>query len=181
MTRILIVFGTTDGHTRKVADALAKSMRGPNILVHAVEAGNPDVSPAGFDAILVAASVHAGGYQKTVKRWLRRYAAKLCDVPTAFVSVSLGVLQSDQAVQEHLRAIVERLCTDTGWRPSLIKHVAGALLYTRYNFVKRLIMKRIVAKAGGDTDTSRDYEYTNWGDLEDFAHRFLRLVKRRAA
>ena len=181
MTRILIVFATTDGHTRKIADALANAMRRPDILVHAVEVGNPDVSPAGFDAILVAASVHAGGYQKSVKRWLQRHAENLCDVPTAFVSVSLGVLQADPAVQEHLRTIASRLCADTGWRPRLIKHVAGALLYTQYNFLKRLIMKRIVAKAGGDTDTSRDYEYTDWNDLNAFADRFLRMVRRRAA
>ena len=28
------------------------------------------------------------------------------------------------------------------------------------------MMKRIVAKAGGDTDTSKDYVYTDWADLE---------------
>ena len=44
-----------------------------------------------------------------------------------------------------------------------VKHVAGALLYTRYNIFKRWIMKRIVAKAGGDTDVSRDYDYTDSG------------------
>ena len=37
-------------------------------------------------------------------------------------------------------------------------------------------MKRIVRKAGGDTDTSRDYEYTNWADLRGFADRFNRIV-----
>ena len=27
-------------------------------------------------------------------------------------------------------------------------------------------MKRIACKAGGDTDTSRDYDYTNWAALD---------------
>jgi menaquinone-dependent protoporphyrinogen oxidase len=35
-------------------------------------------------------------------------------------------------------------------------------------------MKRIVAKAGGDTDTTRDYEYTDWEDLRRFAQDFAR-------
>jgi DNA gyrase/topoisomerase IV subunit A len=30
------------------------------------------------------------------------------------------------------------------------------------------------SKAHGDTDTSRDYEYTDWADLEQFARDFLR-------
>ena len=29
-------------------------------------------------------------------------------------------------------------------------------------------MGRIVRKAGGDIDTSRDYEYTDWKDVADF-------------
>jgi menaquinone-dependent protoporphyrinogen oxidase len=36
------------------------------------------------------------------------------------------------------------------------------------------MMRRIVSKARGDTDTSRDYEYTDWADLEQFARDFLR-------
>jgi menaquinone-dependent protoporphyrinogen oxidase len=59
--------------------------------------------------------------------------------------------------------------------------VAGALLYRKYGFLKRWIMKRIVARAGGDTDTSRDYEYTDWNDMRAFAKEFLQLVGRDAS
>jgi menaquinone-dependent protoporphyrinogen oxidase len=40
-------------------------------------------------------------------------------------------------------------------------------------------MKRIVQKAGGDTDTSRDYEYTDWNDRRAFAEQFVQLVQPR--
>jgi menaquinone-dependent protoporphyrinogen oxidase len=33
-------------------------------------------------------------------------------------------------------------------------------------------MRRIVRKAGGDTDTSRDFEYTDWDDLRTFVNEF---------
>ena len=55
-----------------------------------------------------------------------------------------------------------------------MKIVAGALLYTHYNFFVRWLMKRIVANAGGDTDTSKDYEYTDWSDVRAFAADFGR-------
>ena len=92
------------------------------------------------------------------------------------MSVCLGVLQKDPKVQQDLQAILDRFVARTGWRPTVVKLVAGALPYTRYGWVQRLVMRRIVAKAGGDTDTHRDYEYTDWNDLRHFAADFgLRL------
>ena len=58
--------------------------------------------------------------------------------------------------------------------------VAGALPYTKYGWLKRMMMKRIVAKAGGDTDTTRDYEYTDWIDLRNFARDFAELAAQRS-
>ena len=68
------------------------------------------------------------------------------------------------------------------WQPDERKLVAGALPYTRYNWVKRWVMRRIVSKAGGDLDTSRDYEYTDWDDVKAFAVKFAdRVAGRHAA
>jgi menaquinone-dependent protoporphyrinogen oxidase len=78
------------------------------------------------------------------------------------------VLQHEPKVERDLQAILNRFVGDTGWRPSVAKFVAGALPYTRYGWLRRLVMQRIVAKAGGDTDTRRDYEYTDWSDLRHF-------------
>ena len=92
------------------------------------------------------------------------------------MSVCLGILQADPQVQQELGKIVDRFFAATEWRPTVIKPVAGALLYTHYNWIKRWVMKRIVRKAGGDTDTSRDYEYTDWNDLRKFAEQFAQRV-----
>jgi menaquinone-dependent protoporphyrinogen oxidase len=92
------------------------------------------------------------------------------------VSVCLGVLQQDKKVQWEVGATIDRFVKDTGWTPTVTKSVAGALMYTRYNWIKRFVMKRIAQKAGGDTDTSRDYEYTDWNDLRAFAGQFGRRV-----
>ena len=54
--------------------------------------------------------------------------------------------------------------------------VAGALPYTRYSPLTRWMMRRIVAKAKGDTDTSRDYEYTDWEAVRRFAGEFALRV-----
>ena len=173
MARILIVYGTTEGHTVKVAAAISETLRRNGAEVDVRAAGDPAPAPDGYDAVIVAASVHAGRYQRPVRRWARTHADVLSHKPAAFVSVCLGVLQHDDAkVQHDLQAIVDQFVASTGWRPSVVKFVAGALPYTQYGWLQRLVMKRIVAKAGGDTDTSRDYEYTDWNDLRHFADEF---------
>jgi menaquinone-dependent protoporphyrinogen oxidase len=178
MTRILVIYGTTDGHTRKVAECLGRMVRDedPAIDVDIVHAGSVDVDPQDYDGIVVCASVHVGAYQRPVARWVRAHAGRLNRKRTAFVSVCLGVLQKDPKVDQDLDAIVKRFLAATGWQPARVKKIAGALLYRQYGLIKRWMMKRIVAKAGGDTDTSRNYEYTDWNDLRVFVGEFLRLV-----
>jgi menaquinone-dependent protoporphyrinogen oxidase len=87
------------------------------------------------------------------------------------------VLQHEPAVQREVQAIVNRFLLTTGWRPTITKNVAGALLYRKYGWLKRWVMKRITAKAGGNTDTSRNWDYTDWNDIRLFAERFATLVQ----
>jgi menaquinone-dependent protoporphyrinogen oxidase len=177
MSRVLILYGTTDGHTRSVAEAIGRTLQLGGLTVNVVEAARANPAARDYGAVIVAASLQAGGYQAAVEQWVREHASDLAARPTAFVSVCLGILQkNDAAVMADLNAVVRRFCAKTGWQPGSVKFVPGALLYTRYNLLKRWIMKRIVAKAGGDTDTSRDYVYTDWNDVRAFAEDFRRRL-----
>ena len=181
MTRVLILYATTDGHTRAVAHAIAEPLSSHGIDTAVIQAGTLDPAPHEYDGIIVAASVHGGRYQRVVEQWVRAHRHEFADKPAAFVSVCLAVLQQgDPNVKTELDAIVARFAARTGWRPPIVKQVAGALLYTRYNVFKRWIMKRIVAKAGGATDVSRDYDYTAWADLRRFAEDFRRRLQAAA-
>jgi menaquinone-dependent protoporphyrinogen oxidase len=182
MSRVLILFGSTDGHTQGIAQAMGDALRRSALDVDIIQAGTLDPSPQHYAGIIVAASLHGGRYQKAVRQWVRAHAIEFGSRPTAFVSVCLAILQqSDAKVMGELDAIVQRFVGDAGWRPVTIKHVAGALLYTRYNFLKRWVMKRIAARAGGATDTSKDYDYTDWVDVRAFAEDFGRRLTRAAA
>jgi menaquinone-dependent protoporphyrinogen oxidase len=176
MLRLLILYGTTNGHTRKIAQVLGETLRGGGFPCDVIDAARvpPELDPASYDGVLVAASIHTGGYQRAVARWVHRHAEQLNLVPSAFVSVCLGILERRPEAQTEVRAIMNRFLQASGWQPTITKTVAGALLYTQYDWLTRWLMKRIVAKAGGDTDTSRDYEYTDWDDLRAFARAFAR-------
>jgi menaquinone-dependent protoporphyrinogen oxidase len=64
--------------------------------------------------------------------------------------------------------MIDVFVQETGWRPPYVLPVAGALAYSKYNFFIKLIMKTISRMAGGPTDTSRDYEFTDWVALDRF-------------
>jgi len=181
MTHILIVYGTTDGHTRKIAQVIAENLRGQYCSVDTLDAAGirRRLSPETYDGVIVLASVHIGSYQRGVAAWVRAHAPMLNLMPTAFVSVCLGILEKGTKPREELLRIMQRFLEKCGWRPTMTKMVAGALPYTRYGWLKRQMMKRIVARAGGDTDTTRDYEYTDWNDLRRFCDDFAELTAQR--
>ena len=180
MTHILIVFGTTDGHTRKIAQVLAEHLRAHQCSVDIEDAaGMRRLSPEGYDGVIVAASVHIGDYQRAVAQFVRAHAALLNGLPTAFLSVCLAVVEQGDKPREEVQRIMHRFLHRCRWSPTLTKLVAGALPYTRYGWLKRRMMKRIMAKAGGDTDTTRDFEYTDWNDLRNFAIDFAELAALR--
>jgi menaquinone-dependent protoporphyrinogen oxidase len=176
MSRVLVLYGTTEGQTAKIAGAIASTLRANGIEVDVVEASMDDPRADDYAGVVVAASVHASRYQRSVQQWVQNNREALAGKPSAFISVCLGVLQWQPDVQREVNAIVDRFLMTTGWRPMWTKSVAGALPYTKYGWLTRWIMQRIAAKAGGDTDTTRDYEYTDWQDVRAFAERFGRVV-----
>ena len=177
--RILVLYGTTDSQTAKIANAIAATLRSQGASADVANAADDGPAPNADDytAVIVAASVHASGYQRTVVRWVRANLHGLGTKPTAFVSVCLGVLQHDPKVDRDLAAIRAHFFAETEWKPATFKVVAGALPYTRYNWIKRRLMRRIARKAGGDTDITRDFEYTDWIDLAAFAREFFERVR----
>lgn len=178
MPRILVLYGTTDGHTAKIAHAVADTLGTEGCTVVLADAAQPGrtLTPEYYDAVIVAASVHIGSFQRSVRRWVQSHAPGLNNRPTAFLPVCLGILEVNPLTHIELEGIVKRFFDATKWHPTHRHFVAGATPYTRYNFIKRWMIRRIVAKSGGDTDTSHDVEYTNWDDLREFVRGFSRHV-----
>jgi menaquinone-dependent protoporphyrinogen oxidase len=176
--QVLVLYGTHEGQTRKVATFVADRLQAKDlstILVDAADLGEGDALPS-FDAVIVAASLHAGGFQRSVARALEKNAAAIGAKPSVFLSVSLSAAGNDEDDWRGLEKCLEQFFAEAGWRPQRIEHVAGAFRYTKYDFFKRMIMKRIARERGAPVDTSRDWELTDWAKLEAFADAFAAQV-----
>jgi menaquinone-dependent protoporphyrinogen oxidase len=105
--------------------------------------------------------------------FVRRNGDALRRIPTAFVSVSLTAVRTDPASVAAAQACVEAFVRGTGWMPRETWLTAGALAYTRYGLIKKLLMRRIAQRNGGATDITRDHEYTDWARLRSQVRAFL--------
>ncbi|MCP4317687.1 MAG: protoporphyrinogen oxidase [Hyphomicrobiales bacterium] len=176
MMKVLVVFGTTEGQTRKIAEHIAKRVgeHGPNAQLFDCTSLPAEMDIDTYDAVVVAGSVHQHRHQTSVVHFVRKHLEGLQAKPTAFISVSLAsVIEGDQ---KEARDYVDQFLAETGWRPTETFLVAGALLYTQYDFFKRQIMKLIVWRGGGPTDAGRDYEFTDWDALSEFVDSFVEMI-----
>jgi menaquinone-dependent protoporphyrinogen oxidase len=175
MANVLIAYATKQGQTEKIARHIAQSLAaaGHDCELLDVAHGAPQLDLARFQFAIVGAPIHAQGYPRAVLRFVRKNRAFLERVPAAFFSVGMAVASRTSDGRAQTRPIVEKFLAKAGWQPQRVELIAGALKYTQYNPLIRLIMRRISAKEGGETDTSRDYEYTDFAAVERFARELV--------
>ena len=164
---VRVVYGTSEGQTEKIARFLAERLAGRGHRLELIDAardcGTPQ--PQRFDAIVIAASVHAGRYQPAVTEFVRR---DIDSRPNAFLSVSLSAASPVASDLEGLKRCVDTFSRETGWTPRTVHHAAGALRYSAYSLIKRWALRAIARRRGAPTDTRRDHELTDWADLARF-------------
>ncbi len=177
MSRILILYATREGLTSRIAARIAHVLQhaGHTVLSYPADAIPTELDPVNYAAVLVGASIHYGKHPRYLRKVLRRHSAELAARPGAFFSVSLSG-GGPGAKPEVARRYLETFLREVDWRPTRTAIFAGALQYSKYGFYKRLLMRLIVGMAGGDTDITRDYEYTDWDAVDRFALDFAKLL-----
>jgi menaquinone-dependent protoporphyrinogen oxidase len=187
MKPVLILYATREGHTRRIAEHLAATVRARGHEAVVVDAAH---LPEGFSldsyaAAIVSASVHTGTHEREIVAFVKFHRAELERIPAVFLSVSLseaGV--EDPAATPERRAqaaadvqrMIDVFLKETGWHPSKVRAAAGALSYTKYNFLIRFVMKRIAKSQGASTDTSRDHDLTDWAALDHIVDEVVPLT-----
>ena len=169
MARFALVYHTLEGQTGSIAEQIAERLRGGGHDVHlATVEGAPD-DLEGFDAVVIGGSVHTGHHHRDLVRYATAHAGELNGMASAFFSVSLTATDPDAEHQATAHKMVDDFIEKTGWHPDVLAVFGGAVKYREYGFIKRRMMKMIVGRQGGPTDTSRDHEFTDWDAVHAFA------------
>ena len=172
--RILVAYHSVEGQAAKVAQRIAETMRaaGGDVEVRDVEEAPP---PGEFDAVVVGDSIHMH-HSRALRHYVDRHVEVLNTMPAALFQVSMASATDDADHDRIARKYVSDLLDESGFDPKAVGLFAGALMYTKYGWIKRHIMRSIEAKEGRDVDTTRDYEYTDWDAVDEFARAVLALA-----
>jgi menaquinone-dependent protoporphyrinogen oxidase len=136
--------------------------------------------------VWLAGSVHAGHHEREIIRFARRHREDLVRRRAVFVSVTLSEAGAEdihapaerrrQAALD-ARRMIDVFVKESGWKPAWSFPVAGALAYTRYNWLIRRIMARIAHSQRASTDTSSDHEFTNWPLLDRYVNDVVAVTR----
>jgi menaquinone-dependent protoporphyrinogen oxidase len=177
--KVLVLYATTNGQTRRIAERIASTLRERGISSDAFDVESAEASSIDWkevDGVLLGASLYRGKYQGRAVEFTRTHIVAMSALPSAFFGVSLSAASRNPEEVETALELARGFAESAGWKPTSIASFAGALAYTRYGFLIRFIMKRIARKEGAPTDTSRDYELTNWAEVERFANEMAETV-----
>lgn len=184
--RMLVLYGTTEGQTRKIADYVTTRLKDRGDIVAMIDATDVpwDLLPQDYDAAILAGSLHAGVYQKPLMHFAQKHAEALNKMPTAFLSVSLSAAGKDPEDLKGIAFCADLFQKETGWKPTEVHHVAGAFRFTEYDFFKRWMMKVIAWERGMKTSGVVELELTDWdalGRLVDSFHERAAAARKHAA
>src|SRR5262245_41519550 len=181
MSAILIVYGSAHGQTERVARRIASALTESGHAVTILKGDRlpPDLTLGAYDGFVVAGSVRVGRYHPYLSTFVRDHVTRLNAAPSAFASVC-GAAGGGPEGMKAAQGYIDRFLQQTGWGPWLVRSFAGELAYTRYNPVTRWIMKMISRRTGGPTDTSRDYDFTDWPAVDRFGNELARMFAANA-
>jgi menaquinone-dependent protoporphyrinogen oxidase len=178
MTTALIVYSTTDGHTRAICERIARGVESRGVAARLrplPECSDADV--AASDAIVIGASIRYGKHKPEVAAFVARHRATLQARPNALFSVNV-VARKAQKDRPLTNPYFKKLLQEIAWQPQLAEVFAGRIDYPRLRPVDRTMIRFIMWLTKGPTDASRSFEFTDWQRVDAFAARVAGLLNR---
>ena len=149
MARILIAYGTTNGSTKEIAQAVAKELQAAGHTADAV-AIETVVSPRGYNAVVIGGPMYMGRLDGRVGTFVKRHHTDLATVPVAGFAVGLAAASHDPEgmawTEKALHAALDPL------RPVAETVFAGKLDPAKLSWFQRWITKKAKSPVGDFRD-----------------------------
>ena len=168
MAKILIVYSTTDGHTRKISRRLQDMIenQGNQVTVISVDdASAVDLKP--FDKIVIGASIRYGKHSPKIYEFIKENTQTLDSKSNAFFSVNVVARKPEKNTPETNPYLIKFL-KQIAWKPKTLAVFAGKIDYQKYRLLDRFMIRLIMWMTKGPTDPKANIEFTNWNDVEEF-------------
>jgi menaquinone-dependent protoporphyrinogen oxidase len=169
--KVLLLHSSSDGQTIKILHHIESAL-GEGYQCELMDLnGLPTVDFSSYNRVLIGASIRYGHLNKQLYRFIAANQAALEKYKVGFFCVNLTARKEGKNTPE-TSAYMKTFLKKSPWQPKLQAVFAGALRYPRYGWFDRVMIQFIMRITGGETDTSKEVEYTDWHKVEEFAGRF---------
>ena len=168
----LIVYGTVEGQTEKVAQFIEALLidLGENVqLVDTADLAE-DLPFDGVDLVILPINKKKRRHGAEFEAFLASNDVQLAAVPTLLLSVSLSAAfaEGEAEAQEY----VEELCMRTGLQPDAVMLVPGAIRTKWYGAYEAQVLEFVVLRGQENVPADEEHEFTDWDALADCVTRF---------
>lgn len=173
MSIIALIYSTHDGQTLKICQRMAQRMAQSGQETKLMSLAEADaINCSDYSQVIIGASIRYGHLNKALYQFINKHQAQLEQVKNGFFCVNLTARKPEKNTPQ-TNAYMKKFLSLSPWQPNNLAVFAGALLYSRYGFFDKFMIRLIMKITGGETDTSKDIEYTDWQRVDEFADSLL--------
>ena len=168
MPNTLIIYSSTDGHTKTICRRLISFLKdGDDIKISSLEEAKKfDLSK--FNKIIIGASIRYGKHSKELYKFVNLNKDVLNQKQSVFFSVNVVARKPEKSMPD-TNPYIKKFLKISNWKPKKIGVFAGKVDYPSYGLFDKYIIKLIMFITKGPTDTSQSYEFTDWSKVDEFA------------
>ena len=168
MAKILIIYSSTDGHTKEICFRLQQIVEDQNhqVALVSVNDGNT-IDLSTFDKIVIGASIRYGKHSKKIYEFINNNQQNLDSKANAFFSVNV-VARKPEKSRPETNPYLQKFLKQISWEPKKLAVFAGKIEYQKYKFWDRFMIRLIMRMTGGPTDPKANIDFTNWSHVESF-------------
>ncbi|WGW00357.1 menaquinone-dependent protoporphyrinogen IX dehydrogenase [Vibrio sp. YMD68] len=170
--KALFLYSSQDGQTKKIIHYIQQELDLNECDV--IDIHQADTVELGkYERVLIGASIRYGHLNKKLYQFIQNHQSSLESGKSAFFCVNLTARKEEQGKDTPEGSVyIKTFLNKSPWKPKLIGVFAGALYYPRYKWIDKVMIRFIMKLTGGETDTSKEVEYTNWSKVTLFAKQF---------
>ncbi len=172
--KALILYSTRDGQTREIAARIAQALVPQQLCDVQDLAESRQIDWPQYDRVLIGASIRYGHFNPMLMKFVTQYKSELEQRVSGFFSVNLTARKADKRTPQ-TNAYTRKFLEQSPWQPGCCAVFAGALRYPRYRWFDRVMIQLIMRMTGGETDTTKEIDYTDWSAVQTFAREFAQL------
>lgn len=176
MATTALIYSTHDGQTLKICQRVAQAIEsaGNQVQLLSLEQANV-IDWQGIEQVIIGASIRYGHLNKALYRFIEKNKEHISQRDNGFFCVNLTARKPDKNTPQ-TNAYMKKFLTLSPWQPRHQAVFAGALLYSRYGLFDKFMIRLIMKITGGETDTSKDIEYTDWQKVDDFSTKLIDAI-----